>query len=328
MTKKQIAKTKPAFVAISDIHFNIQNLELSSAALEAALAKAASLEIPLIIAGDLNDTKAIIRAEVANRLLQILENTNVDVSILVGNHDLVNEKGQEHGLNYLGSYAHLISVPTYINPKLYLIPYQNDLSKIEGMLSGIPEGATLVMHQGVKGAFMGDYVQDKTSIDVELLKDFNVISGHYHRHQTIGTLTYIGSPFTMSFGEANDGDKGFLVVNQDGTFTREILNLRKHKIIEIDGELNDSYFSGLNPADLIWVKLRGNAEFLDTIKKVDVAKFVGNMNFKLDKIYGEKVKLEQDSTRTDEQVLDALIDASKESTGQKDYLKKLWRELV
>jgi DNA repair exonuclease SbcCD nuclease subunit len=328
-TTKTKTTNKPLFVAISDIHFNIQNLNLAAESLSAALFKATELKVPLVIAGDLNDTKAIIRAEVANKMISILENAKTPVFILEGNHDKVNEKSDDHGLNYLKPYAKIIDkvAATKFLPNVLFIPYQNDGEKLTSILERVPEKTILVMHQGVRGAFMGDYVQDKTSIDTELLKDFTVISGHYHRHQTVGTLTYIGSPYTMTFGEANDGPKGFLVVNEDGSFTREILNLRKHTILELNN-LNEFNFKNLNPSDLIWIKLSGNSEYLENIKKSDVAKLIGHSNFKLDKIYPEKVKLEKKAELTDGEILDALIDSSQESSEQKKYLKQLWRELV
>lgn len=282
--------SKPLFVAISDIHFNINTLELASKSLQAALHKAEELNIPLIIAGDLNDTKAIIRAEVANAIIRILKPAKIKVYILEGNHDKVNEKGREHGLNYLAPYAYILDMPHILGLNghpVFVIPYQSDSEAIIGTLNAhqlVPK--IIIMHQGFRGAFMGDYIQDKSSISIEVFKKHTVISGHYHRHQTLGTVTYIGSPYTITFGEANDGPKGFLIINTDGTFERQILELRKHIVVNrrINRDLEipiDNYQHG----DLVKVRITGPRGLLKLVNKQKLGlKLIGHGNFKLELI--------------------------------------------
>jgi len=326
--------TKPLFVAISDIHFNVNNLEIATTALKLALWKAKELEVPLIIAGDLHDTKAIIRGEVANRLLEIFYDSEVQTYILVGNHDLLNEKGKDNGLNYLNVrnvfvVSHATSV--FCPKQIYLVPYQNTPEAFKDALQSIPKGSIVVAHQGVKGAFMGDYVQDKTSIDPSELEGYRIFSGHYHKHQTIGSLTYLGSPFTHTFGEANDGPKGFLVVNEDGSYEQIVLNLRKHVIIDIDVSDTDTSLKGLNQDDLVWLKIRGPESELAKVDK----NYLGNMmlghsNYKLDLIVSQKdtIICDKEDTLSSIEIFDKLIDEINETDQQKDYLKSLWKEML
>lgn len=329
-------KSKPKFVLISDIHFNEKNLSLSSQALSAALTHARLLSIPLVIAGDLNDTKAIIRAEVANRLVDVLSISMVDVFILVGNHDLVNEKGEEHGLNYLRPFSKVIDFACSYDelPGVLFIPYQNSAETFEKIVKQKARaGDLLVIHQGVKGALMGDYVQDKSAIDPAILKDYKVFSGHYHKHQTVGTVTYAGSPFTMSYGEANDGQKGFLVVNEDGSFRQVPLDLRRHIIETVDLSKEDFFEAKrtpINKEDLVWVKLLGTQSQLDNITKDQVAKYyIGHLNFKFDKIStASDTPKEETTPQTDFEILDAIIDGIADTDARKAELKALWRELL
>lgn len=332
-------KSNPVFVAISDIHFSLINLNSSSYALTAALNKAEELKIPLIIAGDLNDTKAIIRAEVANTLIRILQNSTTKIFILIGNHDLVNEKGQEHCLNFLRPYATIIDYHTRIGFGLKghtivgLMPYQSDLEKIPKIIESFDAPDIIVCHQGIQGAAMGDYIIDKSATTSDLFK-CPTISGHYHRHQTIGNVTYIGSPFTMSFGEANDGLKGFLVVNDDGTYTKEILNLRKHLILgTYTGKDKIACLRRLSSlqnysGDIIWIKLFGPQNELDWISRKDIVDCIGMNDFKLDKIPDDKktIEVEPNKVLTGEEILDKLIDENAESKQAAKVLKKLWRE--
>lgn len=330
---KQIA------VLISDIHFNINTLNLASKSLKAAIDKSNELKIPLIIAGDLNDTKAIIRAEVANSIIEILKTSKQKVIILVGNHDLVNEKMTDNGLNYLKPYALIANEPGFLlEEKVMVIPYYSNADILKEYVKYIIPGTLAVMHQGFKGAFMGDYIQDKTSLSPEEVSHLSVFSGHYHRHQTLcstkekeahkqvfgkGTITYIGSPYTVTFGEANDGPKGFLVVNEDGSFTREILELRKHIIVERNPENALDPVENYKTGDLLWVKVRGEESKLNTINKTD---FIYK-DFKLDLIPEDKIKTNiQVDTLSNSEIMDKLIDNVKDSEEHKKYLKSLWRQ--
>lgn len=316
--------SKPTAVLISDIHFNINTLKLASAALKTAVDKSNKLKIVLVIAGDLNDTKAIIRAEVANSIIEILSKAEQKVIILCGNHDLVNEKGTEHGLNYLAPYAMIVDEPGYLHEeKLMLVPYHSDTTKLLKFLKEVTPGVTVIMHQGFMGAFMGDYIQDKSSIDPKELSHLTVFSGHYHRHQTINTITYIGSPYTITFGEANDGPKGFLVINNDGSFTRQILELRKHIIVERTPETALDTIEGYNPGDLLWLKVKGPLSHINTIKKSNF-KYQG---FKLDLIPIDSDKIEvKIDTLSNYDLMDILIDNLQDTNEHKEYLKSLWKE--
>ena len=327
--------SKPSFVVISDIHFSVNTLEKATTALSRALQTAETHNIPLIIAGDLNDSKAIIRAEVANRLIELLKEKTVSVHLLVGNHDLINEKGKEHGLNFLAPYVNLVSTWT---PLLdcYLIPYISSNEELKVILGSIPAGSHLIMHQGFQGAFIGDYIQDKSSISPELVKDFKVISGHYHKHQTVGSVTYIGSPYTMTFGEANDGPKGFLIVNDDFTFKRVILNLPKHVILTAevkDGKVVfDDLDHSVSPHDSVWVKVRGPKSELSNIDKIDLGKeLFGHANFKLDltPTAEENKPTQVSEDLTDVELLDNLINMlSQVPDDKKENLKRLFRDLT
>jgi len=327
--------SSPLFVAISDVHFNLNFLDLAASALVTAINHANMLQVPLVVAGDLNDTKAIIRAEVANRLIEILKYADVQVFILVGNHDLVNEKGKEHSLNFLAPYATVIDSPR-VHPQLpevLFIPYQSDSEALKSIVHRPWSEKIFVMHQGFNGAFMGDYVQDKSSISVDEVAHVKVFSGHYHRHQNLGTVTYIGNPFTVSYGEANDGEKGFLVVNRDGSYEQIPLNLRKHKVISIDLGKTDLFdgknFRGIRDNDLCWIKLYGPKSQLAQIKKEHIAKFI-TKNFKLEKYPNDNKEIARDELTAmgANQMLDYLIDRMGEDASYKEYVKQLWREVL
>lgn len=318
-------------VLISDVHFNLKNLSLSSFAVESALQFAEKNHIPLIIAGDLHDTKALLRGEVVKAMIDIFRDRLVPVYALTGNHDRIHEKEAAHSLEFLRPYVTLIDKSKYDNVlKIRFIPYQSDIDSFVSIVKDqCHPGDLVVMHQGVCGANMGDYIVDKSAIPIENLSGLVVFSGHYHKHQTVKNVTYIGNPYTMSFGEAEDGEKGFLVLNEDGSFVRHPLPLRRHYILSLDASKMDIVLPDkFSSSDLLWLKIKGSASQLAKIKKQDIQHQIGYMNFKMDKIRIDEPTFESNSKKTDEEVLDALIDNTPESEDGKAYLKKLWREVM
>lgn len=318
-------------VLISDIHFSLNTLKEATASLKHAVSTATSLGYYLVIAGDLNDSKAIIRAEVANALIDIFATATCPIYILVGNHDKINEKGLDHSLNFLMPYVTIVHKNTKLPDGTHLISYHTDLNAFREVLNTIPKGSTIIMHQGVRGAFMGDYIQDKTSIDPEELQDYKVYSGHYHRHQKIWSITYIGNPYTLTFGEANDPAKGYLVIDPHGRVKKIPLDtLRKHIIIE----RNEADFTiaqhGVKPHDLVWLKIKGPSDWLKTLNKDDLGHiFIGHSNFKLDLIPTEAKKpVHKVDSMTSDEILDSVIDSSAFSGEHKKKMKQLWRKLM
>lgn len=323
---------KPIAVLISDVHYSLSTLEVADTAFRAAIDKAAELGVPLIDCGDLTNDKAILRAEVVNQLLKTMDyalDKDVQITLLVGNHSLLNEKGTEHALNFLADYANVVSSNTAFE-RYHFIPYQSSNEEFVKILHKLPKDRIVIAHQGFKGANMGDYIQDRSSVDPKDCEGYRIISGHYHRHQTLGEITYVGNPYTLSFGEANDGPKGYLVLYSDGSFKREYLDLRRHKIETwtIEG-YNETHPLKLDPSHVLWVKLTGPKSELDKLTKEAIGdKIVGHNNFRLDLIPTDEVKLDtKEIPMTDPQLLDAIIDNLPESTEYKNSLKQLWRQI-
>lgn len=331
--------SKPVAVITGDVHFTPGTLSLAVEAIKQVFAKAEHLGVPAILNGDTLDSKAIIRAECANDLIHELIKTKAQVIINTGNHDLINEKSVESSLTFLTPYAEVVNSVRKV-PEIgsYIIPYYSNSSVLEQELDRIPRGSRLIMHQGVIGADLGHYVQDKTSLPKEAFEDFRVIASHYHKRQDIkcgrprkgavGLFSYIGNPYSLSFGEADHGPKGYSILMDDGLLEFVPTNLRKHVVYDI-GVDRWWEIGKQDPSDLLWLKVDGPTSELAKLNKIDVANVVGHSNFKLEKIYTDAPKL-QGSTEnlTDAQVLDCIIDATDESPEQKQALKDLWREVI
>lgn len=329
---------KPLAVFISDIHYTLQTLKLAAASLNQAINKANALNVPLFIPGDLHDTKANIRGECANSMIQTLCRARTDLYILIGNHDLINEKSDEHSLNFLRAYANIIDVIQFSKElNAYLIPYQSNVKELKTYLSTIPKRSTLIMHQGLQGSSAGDYFQDPTAITTEDVAGFRVISGHYHNRQTIytpddGQWDYVGNPYTLNFGEANDPEKGYQILYDDGSLEFVPTNLRKHRKFELDVQWltnNDLVRPGAygGKDDLWWVKIHDTYENLSTVTRAKVSEALGLDHFKLDLIVTKKETAVTGHEKTKGELLDELIDNSDYSEERKQRLKELWRNL-
>lgn len=323
---------KPLAVLISDVHYSLGTLALADKAFRTAIDKAAELRVPLVDCGDITNDKALLRAEVMNALIETMRYANdkdVKVYLLVGNHSLVNEKAKEHALNFLSPYVTVVSAPASIDG-FNFIPYQSSKEDFLAALNQFPKKCTVITHQGFMGAFMGEYVQDKSSVDPSLCLDYTIFSGHYHKHQSLQTVTYIGNPYTLSFAEANDGPKGFLILNHNNTYTRVYTNLRKHVTCAVDvgsiGKIKD-----INPSDLVWVKLEGLEEDLVKVNKIKLSESLFDtppVVFKLDKVPRKSnKKLDNKQPLIPSEMFDSLIETLPCSKKQVDVLKTLWKEV-
>jgi DNA repair exonuclease SbcCD nuclease subunit len=332
---------KPLAVLTADVHYNQNTLAVADAAMNQAIDKANELGVPFIVAGDLHDTKAIIRGECIKTMIRTFERAAVPVYVIVGNHCKINEKGDDHSLEFLRPYiTRIIETPVYVDEiEATLLPYYSDSATLQAVLSELPSGSRLIMHQGLMGAAMGHYVVDKTSLPPEAFADFRVISGHYHKAQDIkcgrprkgavGLFSYIGNPYSLSFGEAHDGPKGFQILYSDGLMEQVPTNLRSHIVVDCNVQ-ELQYKFGFSPEDLIWLKVRGPRSELAKLNKKEIGQgLLGHNNFKLDLIPTDSNKIDDKADGLqDTEILDVLIGAMPDAEDHKTYLKKLWREIL
>ncbi len=328
---------KPIAVIISDVHYSLANLKLADAAMQQAIGKANNLRVPLIVSGDLHDSKANLRGECVNAMVETFKLCDSPPYIIIGNHDKINEKFDGHSLNFLSAYAMVIDKPVYQHKLGWLIPYYHDVEALRTFIKGIQTCKQLIMHQGVLGSNMGDYIQDKSALSLADVAGFRVISGHYHARQTIelpkmGKWDYIGNPYTVSFGEANDPEKGFQILMSDGSLEFVPTKLRKHVIYESYADLDVfnrlSAYDFAERDDLLWVKITGTHEELQKITRNKIAKVLNKETFKLDLIPLDTKTEAPAKQLNNTEMLDGLIDSmTNTSDERKARLKELWRHL-
>jgi DNA repair exonuclease SbcCD nuclease subunit len=329
----------PIAVIISDVHYSVNTLDLADAAMNMAIEKANDLEVPLIVSGDLHDTKANMRAECVNAMLKTFKKAASKPLVLVGNHDRINEKNEEHSLNFLNDVANLINKEAVVELQgkiIDIVNYNHDVEALRSYLKKLPAGSFLIMHQGLLNSEAGEYIQDHSALSHDDVKDFKVISGHYHKRQHLktgpsGYWNYVGNPYTLNFGEAYDPEKGFLILCEDEGLEFVPTKLRKHVVIKYDLETKEAEWSSgpTYSKDLIWLKVSGPNSKLKKLDKEKLCSDIGILrNCRFDLIPTDKQSsVSIDASVTKEKFLDKVIDAEPLDQEKKEHLKKLWRNL-
>lgn len=310
---------------IADVHYNVHTLPLADNAMRQAIMKANKLNIPLIVAGDLHDTKANLRGECVNQMLKTFSLCETPCYILRGNHCSINEKSKEHSLNFLKGLAYIVDDFHYASDlDIYMMAYQHNPDDARRNLKSIPTNSIVIMHQGIQGHDMGDYIQDKSAINMIDIEGLKVHSGHYHYRNDI----YIGNPYTISFGEANDPEKGFKVLHTNGSAEFIPTQLRKHTIVNMNAYAQYDK-KDLNSGDLLWVKV--------TCLRSDVSRFTKDFismvlswreSFKLTYEFLDTKSKTNTPKTSQSELFDSLIDNMSELPETKLRLKDMWKTLV
>lgn len=326
---------KPLAVLISDVHYSIKTLDRADKSMRLAIQKANELFVPLVVLGDLHDTKAHLRGECVNAIIATLQTCTVPPIILVGNHDRINERAPAHSLNFLAPYAMIIDEPKYVHPIGYFIPYQHDPSAFLSTVGMVSPSTTILCHQGVSGSLSGEYIQDRSAIDNDSVMGRRIVSGHYHTRQTVklpfdGTWDYLGNPYTLNYGEAKDPEKGFQILHQDGSLEFVPTNLGSHRVMELTyvDELRSYYGERpeLKDNDILKVKIKGPSDKLSVLTKDEVRAIVKFDDIVVDfEPYDIEANIQEESLPQPE-IFDSVIDGVQNiDVERKERLKKLWR---
>lgn len=244
-------------IVFSDLHLktDTENLvfdEVLPGILEAAL-KTTSKEI--IFLGDWYDVRNSVLIRLQNRTLEWLVNglaQGVTFRLLPGNHD----QCQADGSNALEVFGGIPGITVYSKPTLdsygMWVPYGFDLPETQHRV--------VWAHADVAGGMMNSSKMSENGWELESLSDKFVISGHYHKRQTVrnngvlgAIVNYVGSPYQTNAGESGN-ECGYHVwdgVKRELTFIAKNWGPKYHKLDLQSGEF--SIPSNMHPRDRIQV---------------------------------------------------------------------------
>lgn len=309
-------------IVIGDLHLDKNNLDTAEIFFDFLTQHLSSpenqeVDIELIFLGDIYHTKAIIRSEAQNFLIKKLQNlieihSCMSIYIIVGNHDYNNMSCDEHALTPLKSLSpriHIIDEPSKSYNGLFLPYYNTNKGFVDALKNTIgPTVKYIFCHQGIEGFDYGNGIIDRDGVSIKDLIEYNVefIIGHYHKQQKSGNIFYLGTPYSHSFGEANQ-IKGILEIidgKQDFLITNDFIPCH-YKLKYAEYEFNEDskkVLEYIKENDFVEVQISCTREFASAFSKEkfieDILKInVKNLRVKFDLIDNNKsVRLDENQS--------------------------------
>lgn len=254
------------YTIIGDPHVTPKNLDK----IKTLFSIVEDIKLPVIWLGDFLDTKEVIRGTCLNLIHDRLLHSKLQHIILVGNHDFFNStECEDHALKVLKSLDNVIIIDEFQElANMWFVPYMHDLASFRTVMKKC-KGKTAFIHQGIDGFDYGNGHIAEGEVDISALKGVDkVISGHFHKYQEKGNLTYLGTPFSHSFGETDQ-------VKYIGIFNTETDELQlletpfpRHRTLEIDCDDVEEY-PVLNEKDMFRMILKGARENIKQFPKED-----------------------------------------------------------
>jgi DNA repair exonuclease SbcCD nuclease subunit len=254
--------------------------------------------------GDLLDTKEVIRGKCLNMFFDYFKSSKLQHVVLVGNHDWFNLECKDHSLKTLSSLPNVRVIDKIEHhPKLPFVffPYIHDKAVLKAELSKFTDkNLVAIGHFEVSGFDFGNgHLCEDGVITYEDFSGFKrVISGHFHKLQQNGNFTYLGTPFSHSFGEANQDKVLGVYTLDDDTLALTPTEFPRHISTKIDmskkgaeKKLQD-YLAG-NENNLVRIQLHGAPEEVIKLDKSKYAQFKIKWEDKSDASMDSKVNLDE-----------------------------------
>lgn len=161
------------------------------------------------ILGDLTDQKDKHSSKLVNRLIDEITQLQPPVYILRGNHDCVDPNNPFFKFINCIYGVQFIVTPAEVLEGVYMIPHQRTQAEFDEACKIIKPNGYVMMHQTFEGAISetsGARLTGLSASPIEAMKPRAAWSGDVHKpqHQRISadlTITYVGAPFQIRFGD-------------------------------------------------------------------------------------------------------------------------------
>ena len=238
-----------------------------------------------------------------------LKEQSIKCYILVGNHDTFYKNTNEiNSIDLmLNEYDNIVSIskPTTIeldHTKIAMIPWICADNYVESFNEINTSPAEICMgHLEVAGFEMYRGHPSDDGLQPSSFARFDtVFSGHYHHRSTRGNITYLGTPYELTWQDYNDA-KGFHIFD---TSTRQLDFYQNPYTMFVRIEYNDK---GVEPIDLDALDLANTFVKLVVVNKTDYYKFDQFIN----RLYTKKchdIKIVEDMSEFQQGEVDETID--------------------
>lgn len=170
----------------------------------------------IICLGDFYHIRYTINVGLQNRVYDLLDkwiSKGIRIEMIPGNHDQINEKGDNaltilawNDGNYHGIYVYDKPTIDYNFMGGTYLPYRKNSKEIFDFLEKNKVNIVypIFMHQGIQGATMNNGFRDENGMLLPNWVNGLTLSGHYHKAQQLSNVYYVGSPYQIDRGESNE----------------------------------------------------------------------------------------------------------------------------
>lgn len=237
------------FVMVTDTHAGVHNnsdywLNINKLLFDEIIDYCIKENINDIIhLGDLFDSRKSLNVKTLNKVVDIVKKISenkINLYLILGNHDIFyNNSLYPNSLASFKNipYVNIIDKPYYYNKDIILSPWQT--------IPDIPS-KYLLSHLEINGFPMNTSGSEFSGgrISISDLSDFEqVYSGHFHTYSTKENITYIGSPYAMSFNDILQ-NKGYYIFDGGDIQFIEFTDAPKFISITTNDELNQEDIEG------------------------------------------------------------------------------------
>lgn len=212
-------------------------------------------------------------------VLTAFKNEGIDITFLIGNHDSpqadTNDFSILHSFDNFGNVGHVVPLYDWEDidgVRFHYLSYTKELPVFEmGTNVNVLCGHLDINNFTMEGNFIcsNGFAEDCFS-------QFDyVFSGHYHKHQVRGNITYVGSPYQTRFSERFD-DKGFMVFDTSDCSSKFIIYNEAPTFKEIDSEATDQ---AQIKGNFVRVKVNSEDNNIDEIKNKMLAMGAQDVEF-------------------------------------------------
>lgn len=227
-------------LVVGDLHLQVNRLEDNQKLLDGLISLSDSHDL-VILLGDVNHTFSIVRSEILSQMTYFFNNVKCPVICLVGNHDYAGQMGGTHALEPFKSKTTTIVEDWVVIDGIYYAPFMRDDRLFGTKCSAIPAGSLLFCHQSFFGARFSNGFEDPHGSDPKCCEHIQVISGHIHSSQTVGTVFYPGTPYQQNFGEAGEEKKVYSIeISPKGYEIKKAHDLGLPKFVILEAESLES----------------------------------------------------------------------------------------
>ena len=209
---------RPSYKVIlfSDLHYSHETKDTCFEVLRFIHKKALEINAKIYFLGDFWDhvyRRGTLPVDLLNEMVRFFSSEwRVFTTMIPGNHDYFDSAEEEHGLEMFKQFHHIhvLDSATVLDGVLFL-PYRKKPDNIRNSIAETSEVNTIVGHLDIIGAKMNNTRKSTKGCSKDMFT-VPTYSGHYHTPSVHGNVRYIGSPYQVHLGEAED-KKHLCVIN-------------------------------------------------------------------------------------------------------------------